>query len=178
MIRLFAAIAVPEDVAQELMIRQDRLPAARWRPAEALHITLKFVGEVAENVAADFDAELTTLGGGPLDLQLQGAGAFGEGAEIHAVWAGVAPNEGLDHRARGCEIAARRVGRKPETRTYKPHVTLAYLRRPDPADVAAWIQENNLLRTTPFRATSFGLYSSWRSDAGSWYRLEREYPLF
>ena len=30
---------------------------------------------------------------------------------------------------------------------------------------------------TPFRVTSFGLYSSWRSEAGSWYRLEREYPL-
>lgn len=178
MIRLFAAIAVPEDIAQELIVRQDRLPGARWRPAEALHITLKFVGDVPENVAADLDAELTTFGGGPLDLQLQGVGAFGEGAEIHAVWAGVAPNDGLNHLARSCEIAARRTGRKPETRTYKPHVTLAYLRRPNPADVAAWIQENNLLRTTPFRATSFGLYSSWQSDAGSWYRLEREYPLF
>lgn len=177
MIRLFVAVAVPEDIGQELVTRQDRLPGARWRPAEALHITLKFVGDVAENVAADLDAELTTLGGGPLELQLHGAGAFGEGADIHAVWAGVAENPALNHLARGCEIAARRARLPPETRTYKPHVTLAYLRRPDPADVAAWIQENNLLRSTPFRATSFGLYSSWRSDAGSWYRLEREYPL-
>ena len=177
MIRLFTAISVPEDIAQELLARQDRLPGARWRPQEALHITLKFVGEVAENVAADLDAEFTTLGGGPLELQLQGAGAFGEGAEIHAVWAGVAENEGLKHLARGCEIAARRAGLKPETRTYKQHVTLAYLRRPNPADVAKWIQENNLLRSTPFRVTSFGLYSSWQSEAGSWYRLEREYPL-
>ena len=177
MIRLFTAISVPEDIAQELLTRQDRLPDARWRPQEALHITLKFVGEVAENVAADLDAEFTTLGGGPLELQLQGAGAFGEGAEIHAVWAGVAENEGLKHLARGCEIGARRAGLKPEIRTYKPHVTLAYLRRPNPADVAAWIQENNLLRSTPFRVTSFGLYSSWQSEAGSWYRLEREYPL-
>ncbi|MES3028984.1 MAG: RNA 2',3'-cyclic phosphodiesterase [Pseudomonadota bacterium] len=177
MIRLFTAIAVPEDIGEELIARQDRLPGARWRPREALHITLKFVGEVAENVAADLDAELTTLGGGPLELQLHGAGAFGEGVDIHAVWAGVDENEGLNHLARGCEIAARRAGLPPEVRTYKPHVTLAYLRRPNPADVAIWIQENNLLRSTPFRATSFGLYSSWRSDAGSWYRLEREYPL-
>ena len=177
MIRLFTAIAVPEDIGEELIARQDRLPGARWRPREALHITLKFVAEVAENVAADLDAELTTLGGGPLELQLHGAGAFGEGVDIHAVWAGVDENEGLNHLARGCEIAARRAGLPPEVRTYKPHVTLAYLRRPNPADVAIWIQENNLLRSTPFRVTSFGLYSSWQSEAGSWYRLEREYPL-
>lgn len=178
MIRLFAALAIPEDIAQDLVARQDRLPGARWRPPEAFHITLRFVGDVAENVAADLDAELTTVGGGPLELSLQGVGAFGEGADIHAVWAGVEESEALRHLARSCEVAARRAGLKPDTRTYKPHVTLAYLRRPNPADVAKWIQENNLLRTEPFRVTSFGLYSSWQSDQGSWYRAEREYPLY
>lgn len=178
MIRLFAAIAIPEEIGTTLLPRQDRLPGARWRPLEALHITLRFIGDVPENLAGDLDAELTTVGGGPLELSLAGVGAFGEGADIHAVWAGVEENEGLKRLARSCEIAARRAGVKAETRAYKPHVTLAYLRRPNPAEVAAWIQENNLLRTEPFRVTSFGLYSSWQSDQGSWYRLEREYPLY
>lgn len=178
MIRLFAAIAIPEELGTTLLPRQDRLPGARWRPLEALHITLRFIGDVPENLAGDMDAELTTVGGGPLELSLAGVGAFGEGADIHAVWAGVEENEGLKRLARACEIAARRAGVKAETRAYKPHVTLAYLRRPNPAEVAAWIQENNLLRTEPFRVTSFGLYSSWQSDQGSWYRLEREYPLY
>ncbi|MDO9433436.1 MAG: 2'-5' RNA ligase family protein, partial [Phenylobacterium sp.] len=109
---------------------------------------------------------LYDLGPGLRQEERGKGGAFGEGVDIHAVWAGVDENEGLNHLARGCEIAARRAGLPPEVRTYKPHVTLAYLRRPNPADVAIWIQENNLLRSTPFRATSFGLYSSWRSDAG------------
>ena len=178
MIRLFAAIAIPEEIGTTLLPRQDRLPGARWRPLEALHITLRFIGDVPENLAGDLDAELTTVGGGPLELSLAGVGAFGEGADIHAVWAGVEENDDLKRLARACEIAARRAGVKAETRAYKPHVTLAYLRRPNPAEVAAWIQENNLLRTEPFRITSFGLYSSWQSDQGSWYRLEREYPLY
>src|SRR5690606_4887625 len=97
-----------------------------------------FAGDVAENVAADLDAELTTINGGPLELSLSGVGAFGEGADIHAIWAGVEENQGLRHLARACEVAARRAGLKPDTRTYKPHVTLAYLRRPNPAEVAAW----------------------------------------
>jgi 2'-5' RNA ligase len=177
MIRLFAAIPIPEDIGDELLARQDRLPGARWRPKEAFHITLRFMGDVPESLARDLDAELTTLGGGPLELALEGVGSFGEGRDIHAVWAGVAENEALRHLARSCEIAARRAGLKPDTRSYRPHVTLAYLRHPNPADVAAWIQENNLLHSEPFRATSFGLYSSWLTDEGSRYRLERSYPL-
>ena len=34
MIRLFAAIAIPEEVGAALLPRQDRLPGARWRPLE------------------------------------------------------------------------------------------------------------------------------------------------
>ena len=76
-----------------------------------------------------------------------------------------------------CESAARHVGLKPETRAYKPHVTLAYLKHADPGRAGAWIQEHNLLKSPPFPVTRFGLYSSWLSAEGSRYVLERDYPL-
>lgn len=177
MIRLFAALSIPPELGEGLVARQDGLPDARWRPLEALHVTLRFFGDVAENVAADLDAELAMVTGAPLNLELEGVGAFGEGYEIHAVWAGLAEDPDLRQLARRCETAARRAGLKPDARVYKPHVTLAYLRRPNPAEVAAWLAANSLLKSPPFRATSFGLYSSWRTTEGSRYRLEREYPL-
>lgn len=177
MIRLFAALEVPEDIGQGLARRQQGLAGARWRPLEALHVTLRFFGEVREDVARDLDAELGAVSGDPLDLTLEGVGAFGEGEEIHAVWAGVAENPALRQLAARCESAARRAGLKADTRTYKPHVTLAYLRRPDPDRVAAWIQGHNLLKSPPFRLDRFGLYSSHQTSEGSRYRLEAEYPL-
>ena len=177
-LRLFAALHVPEDIGEALQSRQDGIPGARWRPLEALHVTLRFFGEVREDLADDLDAELSMITAAPLDLELQGVGAFGEGEDIHAVWAGVADNAALRQLAARCESAARKVGLKAETRAYKPHVTLAYLTRPDPARVAAWIQNHNLLHSPPFRVTSFGLYSSRLGPDGSVYRLERDYPLF
>jgi 2'-5' RNA ligase len=66
---------------------------------------------------------------------------------------------------------------KPEGRPYRPHVTLAYLRRTEPARVAAWIAGHNLLKSPPIRTAMFALYSSWPSDDGSRYDLEREYAL-
>ncbi len=177
MIRLFAAIAIPEDIGEPLLGRMHGLDGARWRPLEALHITLRFFGDVVEPMADDLAAELSTIASPPFGLELEAVGAFGEGRDIHAVWAGVAESGPLRHLAAKCETAARRAGLKPETRAYRPHVTLAYLRRPEPDAVARWIQANNLLRSPLFGVDRFGLYSSHQTSEGSRYRLEREYRL-
>jgi 2'-5' RNA ligase len=177
MIRLFAALALPPEIAAGLVRRQAGVDAARWRPPEALHVTLRFFGGVREDVARDLDVELSGLNCGGFELQLSGAGAFGEGRDIHAIWAGVAETPALTRLARACETAARRVGLKAESRHYRPHVTLAYLRHPDPAEVGAWVQANNLLKSPPVWIDRFGLYSSHQTKDGSAYRLEAEYPL-
>ena len=177
MIRLFAAVALPFEIAEALTRRQQGIPGDHWRPTEAMHITLRFAGDIPETLADDFDAALSAISGDAFDIALSGVGAFGEGADIHAVWAGVTESAPLRRLASRCESAARGAGLKPDTRTWRPHVTLAYLNRPDPARVAAWIQGHNLLRSPPFPVASFGLYSSWRTDHGSTYHLERTYPL-
>jgi 2'-5' RNA ligase len=177
MIRLFAAIAIPDEIGEGLVRRQQGLPGARWRPTEAFHITLRFFGEVSESVADDLDAALSVVSGEGLTLRLEGVGSFQDGDDIHAVWAGVANNPAMRQLAARCEGAARRAGLAPDKRVWKPHVTLAYLRRADPGRVAAWIQGHNLLKSPPFSVTGFGLYSSHLSGEGSNYRLEREYPL-
>ena len=177
MIRLFAAIAIPQEIGEGLVRRQQGLPGARWRPTDAFHITLRFAGEISEEVADDLDAELNVVAGEALTLSLDGVGSFQDGDDIHAVWAGVAENPALLQLARRCEMASRKAGLKPDKRTWKPHVTLAYLRRADPVRVAAWVQGHNLLKSPPFRVTGFGLYSSHLGHGGSTYRLERQYPL-
>lgn len=177
MIRLFAAIAVPEEIGEPLRRRQNGLAGARWRPLDAFHITLRFFGDVRETGADDLDLELSRIPSAPFGLTLEGAGAFGEGPEIHAVWAGVTESEPLRVLAGRCESAARRAKMAHDSRAYRPHLTLAYLRRPDPADVAAWIQTNSLLRSPAFAIDRFGLYSSHQTGEGSRYVLEREYRL-
>jgi 2'-5' RNA ligase len=177
MIRLFAALPIPEEVGRALARRQEGVEGARWRPLEAMHVTLRFFGEIREDVARDLDAELASLRAEPFDIAFEGVGAFGDGSDLHAIWAGVADSRPLNRLARACETAARRAGLKAETRRYRPHVTLAYLRHADPAEVAAWIQANNLLKSPPIPVTRFGLYSSFLGGEGAHYRLEAEYPL-
>lgn len=175
--RLFAAIAIPDDIGQPLLSRMHGLEGARWRPLEALHITLRFFGDVQERVAADLDAELSSIASRPFGLTLDSVGAFGEGRDIHAVWAGVTESEPLRALAAKCETAARRVGLKTEGRRYTPHVTLAYLRHVDPAFVAEWLEANALLKSPVFAVDRFGLYSSHQTAEGSRYRMEGEYAF-
>jgi 2'-5' RNA ligase len=177
MIRLFTAIAIPPEIGEGLLSRQHGIEGARWRPLEAFHITLRFVGDVAEDVAADLDEALAQIVAPSFDLALAGAGHFGEGADIHAVWAGVEDSAPLGQLQKAHERAARAAALRSESRVYTPHVTLAYLKRPMVPEVGAWLQANNLLRSPGFRVDRFGLYSSWRTREGSTYRLEREYLL-
>lgn len=177
MIRLFVALAVPAAAAEGLAPLATGVPGARWSPPENLHITLRFVGETPEPIAEDLDAALGAVTTPPFDVTLAGVGAFSDDRGINAIWAGVEASEALSRLQRKCETAARRSGLKPDTRAWKPHVTLAYLTAAEGSRVAAWLQSHNLLRLPPFRVERYGLYSSWRTRHGSAYQLERSYSL-
>lgn len=178
-LRLFAALSIPDDIAERLLALKHDMPGAKWRPRENLHLTLRFFDEVTEPVADEIDAELAAVAeaSAPFDVQLKGAGAFG-GADPHALWVGAGESAALKKLAADCERAARRVGLKAESRKFTPHVTLAYLSNVELARVHAFEARLGLWQTPPFRVESFGLYSSWtRKSAPSLYRLEAEYFL-
>src|SRR3954470_12914088 len=105
MIRLFAALPIPDDIALALARRQTGVEGARWRPLEALHITLRFFGDIREDIARDLDAELVGVRGQAFDIELSGVGAFGEGPDLSVLWAGVADSEPLRRLAKTCESA-------------------------------------------------------------------------
>lgn len=176
MLRLFAALPIPDDVAEPLARLQRGVPGARWSPRENFHITLRFFGEMDETKADDLDRELEAIVADPFEIALKGAGHFG-GGEPHALWLGVASNPPLESLARKCDAAARRAGLALEKRPYTPHLTLAYLGRTDLDRVMAFERQHALLSCEPWRVTWFGLYSSWLGTGASHYQLEREYRL-
>lgn len=177
-LRLFAAIPIPFPVAETLSRRQTGLPGARWRPLEALHVTLAFYGEVPERRADDLVAELARIPGGPFEIALKGVGAFGDAHRSHTLWAGLEPSERLTVLAGRCRAAGERAGVRMEPRVYRPHLTLAYLKtQTNPDRIGAWISSHNLLHSPAIRIDRFGLYSSVPSESDSHYELEQDYPL-
>jgi 2'-5' RNA ligase len=178
-VRLFAALAIPDDVAARLLALQKGIGGAKWRPRENLHLTLRFFGEIAEPVANDLDEELARVADmtRPFALQLKSAGSFGK-ADPHTLWIGVGESPPLNKLAADCERAARRVGIAPAPRKFTPHVTLAYLSNAELGRVQSFEARLGLFESPLFQVDRFGLYSSWiRKSAPSLYRLEAEYSL-
>lgn len=180
-LRLFAALTPPEAIADRLAALQSpMLVGAHWRPFENFHLTLRFFDSVQDPVAAELDEALAevALRTPPLSIQLKGVGVFG-GAEPHTLYVGAALSPPLAKFAADCERAARRVGLKPETRKFAPHITLAYLTRAvELGELQRFLQAYALFEPPAFAVAEAGLYSSWvKKNAPSLYRLEASYPL-
>src|SRR3546814_8570820 len=99
MIRLFTALSLPDAVRSRLAMLQSGVPGARWIRPENLHVTLRFIGEVDQHVAADLDAELARTVAPGFDLSLDGVGHFGPARKPTSLWAGIGRSEALQRSA-------------------------------------------------------------------------------
>jgi 2'-5' RNA ligase len=176
MIRLFVALALPQDVAQGLLALQSGIPGARWSTRDQLHLTLRFIGDVDGRDANGIDEALASISAPRFTLELKGVGSFG-GKNPRALWAGAAANDALIHLQRKIESAVQRLGFPAEERKYTPHVTLARLRGTPAGQVMDYLSDHGLYASQPFEVQQFALYSSRLTPNGSIYVAEREYPL-
>lgn len=175
--RLFIAVSLPEDVRAVLAALANGLPGARWVDPDNLHLTLRFLGDVARADAADVDEALARVRAPGFEMTLAGLGHFGAGRKVRALWVGVARNPALMYLQERIEQALARAGQPPEGRKFKPHVTLARFKSNPGARLQRYLADHNLVRAGPFPVESFDLYSSFPSARGAIYRVEASYPL-
>ncbi len=175
--RLFIAIELPEPQRAALAALANGLPGAKWVGEENLHLTLRFLGELDGAQAADVDEALADLSTPSFELQLSGVSHFGEGRNLRALWAGVAPSDAIVGLHDKIEQAMIRAGLPPEKRKFKPHVTLARFKSKPGEKLHEYLAEHALFRTPPFEVKSFTLFSSFLSAGGAIHRPEAEYPL-
>ena len=176
MLRLFAAIEIPDEQRAALARLRAPLPGARWVEADNLHLTLRFAGDIDNRTAQEFADGLAGLDVGCFELAIVGLGAFG-GNDPKLLWAGVAASPALDALARGGERAARAAGLPPEPRAFKPHVTLARMRHGRPEQVARYLERNARFALEPFTVERFVLMSSRPNVGGGPYVVEEAYTL-
>src|ERR1700722_18118567 len=124
MLRLFVGIEFPPELKLRLSLLQSGITAARWIDPGNFHLTLRFIGEVNEDTAADVDEALLRLKARPFSVQLAGVGVFGA-EKLGTLWVGVQREPALMTLQGKIEQALIRAGLSPELRKFAPHVTLA-----------------------------------------------------
>ena len=138
-VRVF--IAVPLDpelrdaaagLRRHLNVTADTL---RWVPPGNLHLTLKFLGEIAERRLAKVaeaarDVARRTA---PFTISLTGAGAFPSIRRPQVVWVGVREgSQALVALAHDLDGALHRLKFPRERRPFRPHLTVARARHAGP----------------------------------------------
>jgi 2'-5' RNA ligase len=174
--RLFTGLEIPPEVAQSLSMLRGGLPGARWIDPENYHVTLRFIGDVDDDVAQEVASMLDRVRRGAFELRVDGVTSFG-GKKPRAVVATVSPSQPLMDAQAEQERLMQRIGLEPEGRKYTPHVTLARLRDASSRDVAEYLSMRGHFRSPPFRVSRFVLFSSRASTGGGPYVVEASYPL-
>ena len=104
----------------------------RWVTPEAMHITLKFLGEVEDALVGEIAPALEKpLGDVPVfEMSLQGLGRFPPRGAPRILWAGISHGAAeLICLSKIVETAMEPIGFDREKRQFSPHVTLSRVRR-------------------------------------------------
>lgn len=175
--RLFIAIDLPRPISQAVAGLAVGIPSARPVPEDQFHLTLKFIGEVNEDLGEDIAASLEEIRYPPLTISLGGLGLFPPRGVPKVLWLGVQPVEGLTLLHNRIENLLYHRGISREGRKFSPHITLARLRNCPTDRLGLFLAGNNLISTPPFTITDFHLYRSSLSPKGAIHTRLRSYPL-
>jgi 2'-5' RNA ligase len=136
MVRTFIAIDLAPEVRERMRGPQEVLAGGRARltvvKPPAIHITLKFLGEIDDKTLGRVREALAALRFGPFELSVGGVKG-NPPSSPRVIWAEVRDGGGCAGLFSLVEDALAPLGIPRERRAYTPHATLARVKRFDPS---------------------------------------------
>lgn len=180
--RAFIAVDLPLEIRVELERWQNTFrglsTGARWTRPEGIHLTLKFLGEIADSQVGLVTQALAALESfETFPVEIKGFGFFPDPRRPRVFWTGVVAPPDLAQLARRVEDAMENVGFPREQRAYSPHLTLARFREARPQlalSEAAEKQSGTVLGG--FDVREFFLFESKLNPRGAEYRKVARFP--
>jgi 2'-5' RNA ligase len=187
--RTFIAIAIPSPHGEKLTRLQAELapavPGARWTMAQPFHMTLAFLGDVA-------DVDLNTLCRAVseasaaiprFEARVEGVGAFPDPARPRVIWAGlVAPDPSpLRELQKAVAKAATKAGYRPDDERFHPHITLGRIksdrRGPRTLDLTPFLEPHGTWSAGSFVVSEVITFGSTLTPEGPVYTPLAKAPL-
>lgn len=175
--RLFIAIEIPGDIKTAIGGLRVDIPGARWVPAEQIHLTLAFLGEVEEAVVERLTEELARIHLSGFELGFEGAGCFPSRHRPRVLWIGVMSHPHLIDLASRVSEAVLACNIPQEERPFSPHITLARLKLSPSQAFDAFLDQNKKLKLPRFRVREITLFQSRLTPQGAVHIPVRSFPL-
>jgi len=183
-VRSFIAIDLEPEIkktVQDLIQKLKKTGAdVRWVNIQAMHLTLKFLGEVGPEALPGVEAVLNLAASGRpgFPLALHGTGAFPNGESPRVLWVGITEEPSLMGLQEDIDQGLEMEGFPREQRAFHPHLTLGRVKSPSGIRKA-------VLELDKYRDISFGemavrkvaLFESILKPQGAEYRVAAEFDL-
>ncbi len=135
-VRSFIAIELPDELLLGLSQLQARLkldnqPWVKWVDPHSIHLTLKFLGNIAISRVGEITnaIEEAAQGIAPFYLEVKNLGVFPNLKRVQVAWVGVSGEvDKLARLQQPLEVNLSRLGFARESRPFTPHLTLARVR--------------------------------------------------
>ena len=128
-LRAFISLPVAAHVVEKIVACQQALAeqvgdAVRWTPAEQIHLTLQFLGNISATESEEIARCLAPLATN-LGLRAQGLGAFPSLRNPRIIWVGLA---GDIDELKALQAAVEHATGRKENRAFHPHLTIGRVR--------------------------------------------------
>jgi RNA 2',3'-cyclic 3'-phosphodiesterase len=184
--RVFCAVELPAEVRKQLeehvLKLRKAVPdvAASWSRVENIHLTLKFFGNVALDRIPVISAAASRAAGefSAFRIGVGNTGVFPRPSRAQVLWIGVSdPSGKLSAMQERLENECAAEGFPKEARAYRPHLTIARIRRPESARrlVDAHLQMN--FPITDIEPNELILFRSELNPKGSKYTAISRHPI-
>ena len=135
-IRSFIAIELPDELKLgldqiEAQLKSEKQPWVKWVEPSSIHLTLKFLGNIAVDRTGDITRAMEEAARGipPFQLEVKDLGVFPNLKRVQVAWVGLSGEvDKLSQLQQRLESNLERLGFAPESRAFTPHLTLARLR--------------------------------------------------
>lgn len=190
LLRAFIALEIPSKVQEAIFRATSNLQKGtrsfiRWVPAENIHLTLKFLGDISpanvefltQMIRTEADAYHC------FEIHLTGLGSFPSPKRPRVIYIGIqAPTE-LEALQHSIEAATRRLGYASEDRSFSPHLTIGrvknalHISADDQQKIRHALEETKIDSLGTARVDSVHLYKSDLKPTGSVYTKLFSAPL-
>lgn len=182
--RAFIAIPLPKECRLMLDQVQRNLRSygaeVRWVAVSSIHLTLKFLGEVEEEIIPKLGdlLEKATSSERPFELQLHGLGCFPNLRNPRVIWCGVMGEmECLTSLQQKVENVCAGLGFAPEERNFHPHLTLGRVNgKRNLQPLVDYIKMDSDLECR-FQVDHFNIYRSILKPQGAEYTILKSIVL-
>lgn len=179
MIRLFIALNIPDVIKSDLIELRNSVAGSnyKWEPKEKIHLTLKFIGDVKENLVDPISGALNLIENfNEFNCAITNFGFFYRDKKPSILWAGLKIDQSIFELVDKIESELEKFSIKREDRKFHPHLTLLRIKN-DPGENFVNSFKNFTFEPLVFSANSISLFKSELLPQGSKYFEIRNYKL-